>query len=145
MNLRNVIIMRGMSGQRLLAWIIPVRGVTSDHDLYQASLFLEGIMACFTVAVLVWSLRKLLRRQTRSWVHLVCVILPVYQLLLLTIYLQSRRQIDRTALYGGALIVLLNILIYFVLVHFLDERMEKRRWRNGWRPFTPRGRRRWIM
>lgn len=110
---------------KLLPGILRMQGETSGRGWYQASLLLVGAMAIFTVAVLALSFGKLLRRQMRPRGVLLRMPLLAYQLLLLVTYLQSRREFHRAAVYGGMLILLLNILIYFVLVIFLDERMEK--------------------
>lgn len=82
-------------------------------------------MIYFVFISLALSVYKTVNHRIRIRILPFYLFLPLYQLLLLVLYLRTYQEVNRMMVYSGSLILILNILINFVLVFSLDKQIER--------------------
>lgn len=96
-----------------------------DNSLYLLLLLMIEDMVYFVFLIIDLAVGKTLRYRMRIRILPFYLFLPLYQLLLLVLYLKTYHEANRIMIYSGILILILNIFINFVLMFSLDKRIEK--------------------
>lgn len=82
-------------------------------------------MLFFLVYVLIIAVRKIILHQIKKKEVLVYIILPVYQFFVLVLFLRTYPRLDRTMLYMGTLLFLMNLLLAFFIIFCADHLISR--------------------
>lgn len=110
----------------ILFSFLPKSGyVYSDDVLYFLLFLMIEHMLYFVILTMDLSVDKTMRYRMRIRTLPFYLFLPLYQLILLVLYVKNYQEINRIMIYTGTLILILNIFINFVLMFSLDKLIEK--------------------
>lgn len=82
-------------------------------------------MLFFLVYVMIIVLKKIVLHQIRKKEFLVYVTIPVYQFFVLVLFLRTYPILDRTMLYMGTLLFMMNLLLAFFIIYCVDHLISR--------------------
>lgn len=82
-------------------------------------------MMFFLVYVMIIVLKKIVLHQIRKKEFWVYITIPVYQFFVLVLFLRTYPTLDRTMLYMGTLLFMMNLLLAFFIIYCVDHLISR--------------------
>lgn len=93
----------------------------TENSMHMAAGVIISNMLYFLVCVLIIELKKIILHQIKIKEFLIYITIPVYQLFVLILFLRTYPRLDRTMIYMGTLLFMMNLLLAFLIIFSVDH------------------------
>lgn len=97
----------------------------TENSMHMAAGVIISNMLYFLFFVLIIALKKIVLHQIKKRELLIYIIFPVYQFFVLVLFLRTYPRLDRTMIYMGTLLFIMNFLLACFIIFSIDHLISR--------------------